>query len=186
MVLGTGKVNSYNLFIDCIKVSCSKEVKLHGITIDNQLKFKRDTEDLCKKASYKLYSLRRLRPYLIVHKARLLTNLLIDNQISYGPLIWMFVGKTGANKIFKIHYRTRQVVYNVFTGSDSCDSLLLINIDMSIHQKHLRYLTVEVYKTVVEIYPEFMWTYFLKNPIPIPFDLRKDNKMFLLLARSVD
>ena len=186
MVLGTGKVNSYNLFIDCIKVSCSKEVKLYGITIDNQLKFKRDTEDPCKKASYKLYSLRRLRPYLTVHKARLLTNLLIDNQISYSPLIWMFVSKTGANKIFKIHYRTRQVVYNVFTDSDSCDSLLLINIDMSIHQKHLRYLIVEVYETVVEIYPKFMWTYFLKNPIPIPFDLRKDNKMFLLLARSVD
>ena len=96
----------------------------------------------------------------------------------------MFVGKTGANKIFKIHYRTRQAVYNVFTDSDWCDSLLPINTDMSIHQKHLRYLAVEVYKTVVEIYPEFMWTYFLKNPIP--FHLRKDNKMFLLLARSVD
>ena len=34
MVLGTDKVNSYNLFIDGVKVSCSKEVKLLGITIE--------------------------------------------------------------------------------------------------------------------------------------------------------
>ena len=31
MVLGTGKVNSYNLFIDGVSVSCSMEVKLLGI-----------------------------------------------------------------------------------------------------------------------------------------------------------
>ena len=43
LVLGTGKVNSYNLFIDGVKISCSMEVKLLGITIDNQLKFKKHT-----------------------------------------------------------------------------------------------------------------------------------------------
>ena len=32
-VLGTGKVSSYNLFIDGAKVSCSKEVKILGINI---------------------------------------------------------------------------------------------------------------------------------------------------------
>ena len=65
MVLGTDKVNSYNLFIDGVKVFCSKEAK---VTIDNQL------NDFCKKASYKRHALRRLRPYLIVNKARLLAN----------------------------------------------------------------------------------------------------------------
>ena len=39
MVLGTGKVNSHNLFIDGVKISCSKEGKLLEITIDNQLLF---------------------------------------------------------------------------------------------------------------------------------------------------
>ena len=41
MVLGTSKVNSYNLLIDGVKVPCSKEVKLLGITIENQLKFEK-------------------------------------------------------------------------------------------------------------------------------------------------
>ena len=80
----------------------------------------------------------------------------------------------------KIHYRTRQVVYNNFT--DSCETLLSINNYISVHQKHLQYLAVEVYRTVAEINPEFIWTYFPKGPIP--YDLGKGNKVFLPLARS--
>ena len=41
MVLRTSKINSYNLFIEGVKVSGSKEVRLLGITIDNQLKFEK-------------------------------------------------------------------------------------------------------------------------------------------------
>ena len=35
MILGTGKVNSCNLFIDRVKVYCFKVVKLLGISIEN-------------------------------------------------------------------------------------------------------------------------------------------------------
>ena len=41
MVLGTGKSNSYKLYINDVKVSSSEEVKLLRVTIDNQLKFKK-------------------------------------------------------------------------------------------------------------------------------------------------
>ena len=180
MDIETGKVNFYNLFIDDVKVSCSKEVKLIRITIDNQLKFKKHIEELCKKAFYKPHTLRRLRPYLTVDKARLLANSFIDSQFNYAPLIWMFAGKTAINKICKIRYKTLLVVCNNFT--DSYDELLSINNDISTHHKHLQYLAVEVYKTIVKINPEFMWTYFLKNSIS--YNLRKGDKVFLPPARS--
>ena len=151
MVLRTGKVSSYNLFIGDVKVSCCKEVKLFGISIDNQLKFNKHIEDLWKKASYKIHAHIRLRLYLIVDKARLLANLLIDSQLNYAPLIWMFTGRTVTNNICKTHCRTLQVVYNNFT--DTYDALLSINNDISIHQKRLRYLVVEDYEIVVEIIP---------------------------------
>ena len=73
-----------------------------GITIDNELKFKKDIEDLCKKASYKLYVLRRIRGYLRIEKARILANAFIDSQFNYALLIWMFPGKTLINKICKL------------------------------------------------------------------------------------
>ena len=46
----------------------------------------------------------------------------------------MFAGKMAINKICKIHYRTLQVVCNNFT--DLYDTLLSVNNDISIHQKH--------------------------------------------------
>ena len=114
MVLGTRRVNSYNLFIDGVKVSCSKQVKLLEITIDYQLKFKKHVGDLCKKAPYKLQALTSLRPYLAVNKTMLLANLFIDSQFNYAPLIWMFAGKKTINNTCKIHYTTLQAVYNNF------------------------------------------------------------------------
>ena len=71
-------------------------------TIDNQLNFKKHIKELCKKASYKLHALRRIRGHLAVEKAWMLANVFIDSQFNYVPLIWMFVGKTLINKICKI------------------------------------------------------------------------------------
>ena len=83
-----------------------------GITIDNKLKLKKHIEDLCKKASYKLHALRRIRGYLTVEKARTLANEFVYSQFNYAPFIWMFAGKILINKICKIHHRKLQVVYN--------------------------------------------------------------------------
>ena len=64
-----------------------------GITIDNDHKFKMHIEDLCKKASYRIHALWRIREYLTVDKAKILANPFIDSQFDYAPLIWMFAGK---------------------------------------------------------------------------------------------
>ena len=92
-------------------------MKLLGITIDYDLKFKKHINELCGKASYNLYVLQRIRRYLSVDKAKLLANAFTDSQFNYAPLIWMFAGKTLINKICKIHHRTLQVVYDDFNKS---------------------------------------------------------------------
>ena len=66
----------------------------------------------------------------------------IDSQFNYVPLIWMFAGKTLINKICKIHHRTLRVVYNEY--NKSYGELLQLNNNVSIHQRHLQYLTLEV------------------------------------------
>ena len=87
----------------------------------------------------------------------------------------MFAGKARINSICKIYYRTLEVVYNNFNEKHS---------DTSIYQKHWQYLTVEVCKTVAEINPEFMWTYFLKYSIP--YDLKTGEKGFCFLQDQQD
>ena len=94
MVLGVKKIAHFTINLNGKVIPCSNEVKLLGVTTDNELKFKKHIEDLCKKASYKLHALRRIRGYLTVEKARILANAFIDSQFNYAPLIWMFAGKT--------------------------------------------------------------------------------------------
>ena len=113
--------------------------------------------------------MRRIRKYLTVEKAKLLANAFINSQFTYAPLIWMFAGKSSIAKICKIHCRTLQIVYNNY--DKSYHDLLKFSNDVSIHQRHLRFLTVEVYKSLMNINPEFMWEFFNKNPVQ--YNLKK-------------
>ena len=143
-VLGANKNDSFNLNVAGKVIPSNSEVKLLGIVIDNELKFSR-------KASYKLHALQRIRRYLSVDKARMLANAFIDSQFNYAPLVWMFAGKTLLNRICKIHYGTLRVVYDDYNSS--YDELLQLNNSPSIHQRHLRFLAIEVFKSIMHLNP---------------------------------
>ena len=124
--------------------------------------------------------MRRIRKYLTVEKAKLLANAFINSQFTYAPLIWVFAGKLSIAKICKIHFRTLQIVYHNY--EKSYHGLLNFSNDASIHQRHLPFLAFEVYKSLMNIYPEFMWEFFNKNPVQ--YNLRKGNIVYLSPARS--
>ena len=146
------------------------------------MKFKKDIENLCKKASFKLHVLHKIRKFPAIERARTLANAFINSQFNYAPLIWMFVSKTALHKILKTYYRTLQVVYSKY--QKPYEELLQINKDISIHQKHLPILALEVYTSIIQFNPEFMWHCFNTNPIS--FNLRKGSKLLIPLAKSVD
>ena len=100
---------------------------------------------------YKLHTLQRIRNYLSTEKARLLATAFINGQFYYGPLIWMFAGKTLISKVQKIYFRTMQVVYNTY--EKSYNELLILNRDISIHQKHLHCLATEIYQSFNNLNP---------------------------------
>ena len=172
MVLGVKSIVPFKLNVNGRIIPCSNEVELLGITIDNEFKFKKHTENLCKKSSYKLHALRRIRGYLKVGKTRILANAFIDSQFNYASLILMFALKTLINKICKIHHRTLQMVYS--ECNKSYEELLQLNSNVSTHQRYLHYLAFEVFKSLMHINPEFMWSYFNENTVL--YDLRKGNQ----------
>ena len=99
-----------------------------------------------------------------MEKAKILANAFINSQFNYAPLGWMFAGKISINKIFKIHHRTLQVIHNDY--QKFYDELLDINKDVNKYQKHLRILTLEVFKSITHVNPEFIWSYFNESTIP--------------------
>ena len=52
-----------------------------------------------------------------------------------------------------------------------------MNNDLSIHQRHLRYLAIEVFKSIMHLNPQFMWSYFEENSLP--YNLTDGSKLVL-------
>ena len=92
----------------------------------------------------------------------------------------MFSNKSLIDKILKIHKRTLQIAYDVY--DESYENLLNRSDDISIHQKHLRYLAIKVYNSLTMLNPGFMWNFFERNNIP--YNLRRVHLLLLPPAKS--
>ena len=75
-ILGANKNDCFKLNVADKVIPSSNNVKLLGITIDYDL-FKKDINELCRKGSYKLHALQRIKRYLSVDKAKLFANAFI-------------------------------------------------------------------------------------------------------------
>ena len=110
--------------------------------------------------------MRRIRKFLTIEKAKILGNAFIDSQFNY--VLWMFCRKTLYLKIEKIHHKTLKVIYE---SNNTYNNLLLQSNTGSAHQRHLRSLMTEIYKSISQLNPEFMWSYFTHKDMP--YNLRK-------------
>ena len=103
MVLGNKDKRSFDIHINNVKIKNSNEVTLLGIKIDKNLTFKNHNSEFCRRALYKLHTLHRIRKYLSVEKAQLLSNAFINSQFNHVLLVWMFTNKSSIDKILIIH-----------------------------------------------------------------------------------
>ena len=55
-------------------------------------------------------------------------------------------------------------------SNDTYDNLLLQSNTVSVHQRHLRFLMTEIYKSISQLNPELLWAYFTHKDI---YNLRK-------------
>ena len=92
----------------------------------------------------------------------------------------MFASKTEISKICKLHYRTLKVVSNEY--DKSYEELLEMNKSAFIHQRHIKFSAIEVYKSLMDLNPGFMWSYFSEKPLP--YNLRNENSLQLPRAKS--
>ena len=179
MILGKSTRQIVILNINNIKITESQNVELLGLTIDNRLTFKDHINMLYRRVSYKLHALRRIRKYLTLEKSKLLYNAFINNQFNYASIIWMFCRKQDYLEVEKIHYKALKIVYN----SNECyEELLIQNNEVSIHQKQLRALATEIYKSLTDVNPDFMKNYFSIKEIP--YSLRNGSALKIPSARS--
>ena len=139
-------------------ISCSSEETLLGILIDNKLTFDPHVEQLCKKATQKLYALERIAQYMSIKQ-----NTFIKSQFSYSLLTWMFHSRKSNNRINRIHESALRTIYNDYMKT--LENPLLVDNSVSIHHKNLQVLATEIYKIKNKIAPEIMNDILLEKSI---------------------
>ena len=84
-------------------------------------------------------------------------NTFVDSQFNYAPLIWIFCKKIIYFKMQKVHNKTLRVICQ---PDESYVNILNLDNGVSLHQRHLRFLVNEIFKSVSKTNPKFMWSYF--------------------------
>ena len=87
----------------------------------------------------------------------------------------MFCSKIANNKINKIHLRTLRTIY--LNDESSLYKLLETDNSETIHSRHIKVLLAEIFKSLSNLNPTFMWNIFNKKYIP--YSLRTSNLLTL-------
>ena len=142
------------VYLDGAFLESEDIVKLLGIQIDKRLKFEDHINVILKKANSKLHALMRVSKYLTQEKLRLLLKSFIEAQFNYCPLIWMCHSRALNNKINKLHERALRVVYK--DKSLTFEQMLERDGSLTIHQRNLQKLAIEMYKVKNGLSPDIM------------------------------
>ena len=109
----------------------------------------------------------------------LLTSVVMSN-FSYCPLIWLFCSKTANKNINRTRKRALSVLYGDYDSS--VDQLLARAGSVTVHQKNLQSVMIEIYKTMNHLNPSYIWEFFVKKDIS--YNLRTKELCRLPSAKS--
>ena len=162
-------------------IETSDTVELLGLKIDKNLNFSEHVSDLLKKANQKLHALARISKYLSHDKLKIIMTTFIKSQFNYCSLIWMFHNRTLNNKINKLHERALRLVYK----NENLSFIELLDMDNSvtIHQRNLQRLAIEMYKAKNKLSPLPMQVLF--NAHTNSYNLRNNRTWVIPNVRTV-
>ena len=138
-----------------------KNVNLLGITLDNSITMTEHIKKICKQAGNKLHALARIAHFLNEDKRKFLMKTFVVSQFNYCPVIWMYCQRKSNNLINRIHERALRIAYNDYLSD--FETLLQLDDSVTIHQRNIQALCLEIYKTLQSKNPAFMNNVFKCN-----------------------
>ena len=129
-------------------------VELLGLDINGNLNCSEHVRKLCTKGNQKFHALARISKYLSKNNLRILMKTFIESQFNYCPLIWMFHNRSANNKINRLHERALRLVYN--NDKYTFQELLELDNTVTVHDRNLQKLAIEMYKAKNNISPKPM------------------------------
>ena len=89
-----------------------------------------------------------------IAQKRTIMKAFITSQFGYCPLVWMFHSRAISNRINKLHERSLRIVYK--DRNSTFEDLLEKDNSVTIHQRNLQMLLLEMYKVKYGLAPEII------------------------------
>ena len=147
-------VHSVKVGSETILESQEEAEILLGVTIDKNLKFDAHILEIYKKASRNVSILSKIGPFFPKKRRIIVMKTYIESQFSYCPLIWMFCTREMNHKINHVHERALRIAYDDYNSS--FQELLTRSESITIHQRNIHAIAVEMYKFKNGLSPEIM------------------------------
>ena len=93
-----------------------------------------------------MQALARISNLLDERKRKILMKSFVISQFNYCPIVWMFCQRRSNNLINKIHERALRIAYNDYESD--FETLLQKDNTITIHQRNIHALAIEVYNTL--------------------------------------
>ena len=134
-------------------IQTQNEIKLLGVTIDNKLNFEKHISNMCSRAGGQLNTLYRLSKFMSTNTIKAATSSFVMSNFNYCPLVWHFTTAKSNKKIEKIQERALRLsndhnltYQKLLTNTGKCTMELC----------RLKYLCIEIYKTLNGSNPSYM------------------------------
>ena len=95
-------------------------------------------------------------------------NAFFNSQFSHCPLVWMSHSRSINTKINNLHFRSLRMIYN--DANASFQELLFRDKSVTIHQRNLQFLAIEMFKVARGMSPDF-----INEVFPLNHNLNTDN-----------
>ena len=102
-----------NVFIENQQIKKVNECKTLGVTIDQHLSWKRNTDKICKKVAAGISAIRRIKPFVDQDTLVLIYNAIVRPYFDYCCEEWDVFGETQSKRLQKLQNRATRIILNL-------------------------------------------------------------------------
>ena len=107
-----------NVYIENIQIKQVHECKTLGVTIDQHLSWKSNTENICKKVTAGISAIRRIKPFVDQDTLILIYNTIVRPYFDYCCEVWDVFGETQSKRLQKLQNRAARIILNISNDVD--------------------------------------------------------------------
>ena len=153
ILFGKRNNSSFSVKLNNVELPVSSEIKLLGVTIDDQLTWKSHIQYLCSKISPKLGLLHRLSRCVPLDYLGYIYNALIQSLFDYGITIWGSCCKTYLQKLQRLQNRCARIVTGIHDYSVPSASLIHSLKWFNMHQRYEYFVAIFMFKCYNNLLP---------------------------------